>query len=41
MVNVYENCPAFENDKYLLRFSSIDDAKDSQLCKITYLTPDC
>ena len=28
MVNVYENCPAFENDKYLLRFSSIDDVKD-------------
>ena len=28
MVNVYENCPVFENDKYLLRFSSFEDAKD-------------
>ena len=26
MSDVYENCPAFENDKFLLRFSQLDDA---------------
>lgn len=28
MSDVYENCPAFENDKFLLRFSQLDDAED-------------
>ncbi len=28
MANVYEDCPIFENDKYLLRFTSLEDAKD-------------
>lgn len=28
MSDVYENCPAFENDKFLLRFSQLDDAGD-------------
>ena len=28
MANVYENCPSFENDRYLLRLSSPEDAKD-------------
>ena len=28
MANVYESCPSFENDKYLLRFSVLEDAKD-------------
>ena len=27
MSDVYENCPAFENDKFLLRFSQLDDAE--------------
>lgn len=28
MSNVYKNCPAFENNRFLLRFSQLDDAKD-------------
>ncbi len=28
MSNVYYNCPVFENDRYLLRFSQLDDAKE-------------
>ena len=28
MLDVYENCPIFENEKYILRFSNIEDAKD-------------
>ena len=28
MSDVYKNCPAFENDRFLLRFSQPDDAKD-------------
>ncbi|UFH63652.1 GNAT family N-acetyltransferase [Clostridium cadaveris] len=28
MENVYEKCPSFEGDKYLLRLVTIDDAKD-------------
>ena len=28
MVSVYENCPSFENDKYLLRLAVLEDAKD-------------
>lgn len=28
MSSVYEICPLFENDKYLLRFSCLDDAKE-------------
>lgn len=28
MSDVYKNCPAFENDKFLLRFSQLDDAED-------------
>ena len=28
MIDVYESCPSFENDKYLLRLSNTDDAKD-------------
>ena len=28
MIDVYEKCPIFENEKYILRFSSMDDAKD-------------
>ena len=27
-MNVYENCPCFENDEYLLRLSTPEDAKD-------------
>lgn len=30
MKNVYENCPVIENEKYLIRLISIDDAKDLQ-----------
>lgn len=28
MSNVYKNCPNFENDRFLLRFSQLDDAKE-------------
>lgn len=28
MSDVYNNCPAFENDRFLLRFSQLDDAAD-------------
>lgn len=28
MLNVYKNCPAFENDRFLLRFSQLEDAKE-------------
>ena len=28
MTNVYERCPVFESDEYLLRLSSLEDAKD-------------
>lgn len=28
MSDVYKKCPAFENDRFLLRFSQLDDAKD-------------
>ena len=28
MSDVYENCPVFENDKYLLRFATLEDAED-------------
>ena len=28
MANVYESCPVFENEKYLLRLSSYEDTKD-------------
>ena len=28
MSHVYNNCPAFENDRFLLRFSQLDDAAD-------------
>ena len=28
MSDVYETCQAFENDKFLLRFSQLDDAED-------------
>lgn len=30
MKNVYENCPVIENEKYLIRLISIDDANDLQ-----------
>ena len=26
MSDVYKNCPAFENDRFLLRFSQLNDA---------------
>ena len=28
MSDVYKSCPAFENDRFLLRFSQLDDASD-------------
>ena len=28
MSDVYESCPVFENDRYLLRLSTMEDAKD-------------
>ena len=28
MSDVYENCPVFENDKYLLCFATLEDAED-------------
>ena len=28
MSDVYKNCPAFENDRFLLRFSQLNDASD-------------
>lgn len=28
MPDVYKSCPTFENDRFLLRFSQLDDAKD-------------
>lgn len=28
MIDVYENCPIFENEKYILRFSNMDDTKE-------------
>ena len=28
MSSVYEKCPVFENDKFLLRFANKDDASD-------------
>ena len=28
MSDVYESCPVFENDRYLLRLSAMEDAKD-------------
>lgn len=28
MSNIYENCPSFENENYLLRFSKLEDAND-------------
>ena len=28
MTNVYENCPVYESDEYLLRLSSLEDATD-------------
>ena len=28
MTNVYESCPDFESDEYLLRLSSLEDATD-------------
>lgn len=28
MINVYKNCPAFENEFYLLRKAEKEDAKD-------------
>lgn len=36
MSDVYENCPAFENDKFLLRFSQLDDAEDLVSVYIVY-----
>jgi len=28
MMNVYESCPDFESDEYLLRLSSLEDVTD-------------
>lgn len=28
MKDVYEKCPIFENEKYLLRFTELSDARD-------------